>query len=752
MKSVPYRYKNAPIPGGGYVTGFSFDPSEEGRLYCRTDIGGCYRFSPSEERWYSLIEHVGMEDLSETFPIALAAEGGIVYIICGDGRSDAGRSPEETAAHCGRLCVSKDEGKSFVYEEIPCYVHGNLNGRGTGKRLVVSPSGRLFFASQRNGLGIRETDGSWSFRPVGKERFLTFVWVSADERTLVAGTAGIDGRRDERRGHSLFLSTDGGESFVPLKEPEDPDRETYSGCVAYRYATDGDYLYVSFTCSAPYVYSGWWGYSCDGGNMRNGRVMRYSLTDWTAEDITPEGEALQRCYGFGGIATQDGMLVVSSIGKMDNGDVMWLSRDRGEHWEEVLHDLAVGNIRFRAPYMRPECHEGHSLVHWMTDLEFDPFNADVLWFTTGTGAFRSTNFRSSDRSFADCCDGIEETVHLNLYSPPSGDVLLLDILGDLGGFAFRDLDRPCDNSFADEKNNRYITCINADYPDADPSLIAVSARGNWVGTTKGGVILSRDQAKSWERLPLPFGLNADLDRICAAIETPNVNPGWVAMNADGSVILVTLAEGIRLGIRNAVRYDMKEKSWSSVILPETGEGATVKFMADPVDSSLFYGFGDHSRLYVSRDGGRSFTEENSPLPEGIEFGLIDCADRTEIRRDSGVRGRFYLALEKHGLWVLEYDGAFRAQRLSRPGDTVFCCGLGFLEEPYIGGKKMIYISGILDGRYGFYRSADEGESWELLNDDEHRFGEINSVEGDSRCFGRFFIATGSLGVLVGEEQ
>ncbi len=32
------------------------------------------------------------------------------------------------------------------------------------------------------------------------------------------------------------------------------------------------------------------------------------------------------------------------------------------------------------------------------------------------------------------------------------------------------------------------------------------------------------------------------------------------------------------------------------------------------------------------------------------------------------------------------------------------------------------------------------------------YGEINSIDGDKRVFGRFFLATGSRGVLYGEPQ
>ena len=44
MQTVPYRYRHMPIGGGGYVTGFFFHPNDPRTLYCRTDIGGVYRF------------------------------------------------------------------------------------------------------------------------------------------------------------------------------------------------------------------------------------------------------------------------------------------------------------------------------------------------------------------------------------------------------------------------------------------------------------------------------------------------------------------------------------------------------------------------------------------------------------------------------------------------------------------------------------------------------------------------------------
>ena len=71
---IPYKYQNAPIPGGGYVTGFVFHKKVPEILYARTDIGGVYRYLYDEQRWKSLIDHVSMLDIAEAFPIAVALD------------------------------------------------------------------------------------------------------------------------------------------------------------------------------------------------------------------------------------------------------------------------------------------------------------------------------------------------------------------------------------------------------------------------------------------------------------------------------------------------------------------------------------------------------------------------------------------------------------------------------------------------------------------------------------------------------
>lgn len=794
MKTIPYEYRNLPIPGGGYVTGFLFHKKKPDILYCRTDIGGTYRYDYEHKSWSSLIDHVTIHALDETFPTALALDPNRperLLVASGVNEED-----QET----GVLSVSYDYGKHFEKKIIPTKVHGNLNGRGTGLRMVVSEqdSNTIYFASQQGGLLISHDLGSsWTQTDVCGERYLTFVWANPSDTCLVVGTAGVTTRKkDGTRGHSMYVSYDGGAVFEPLPEPEQYllPQSRFPGLVAQRYDYDGKYLYVTFahTGITSYVIEN--GYSCDSGDTIGGRVVRYDfLKDGrisTVEEITPSaantvmlsknnpnledelvfpetnGETDRRHpqyrFGFSGIsscAAKPGLLVLSTICRK-NGDKLYLSNDYGENWQVILHDLDIGNLHFHTPYMKKEYNGGHSLIHWLSDVKINPFRADELWFNSGTGVFKTENLQSTNRSFCDCCEGIEETVHLNVYSPTGGEVQCIDIVGDLGGFAFTDLNKPCENSFADENGNRYITCINADFSDEHPECVIVTPRGNWTGKTKGGLIYSDDQCRSFTRLSMPYGISEYLDGQLAQIEHPNVNSGWVAMSPDCKNIVWSVAEWQNLPIAGVIMSRDGGQTFSKVRVydPEGNEVAEgkLKVFSDRMDSELFYGFGEASQFYVSRDGGANFRQYE--MPQGypvVDFGIIDTKNRTEVRGEAGKSGVFYLALGLHGLWKYCYDkenDQIRLSKLSKGEDAVYRMGLGLHHKGsnYRKDEKAIYFCGDIDGEYGFYRSFDEMESVERINMENQMYGEINSIDGDCRTFGRFFIATGSRGVLYGQ--
>ena len=805
MRQEQYTYRNLPIPGGGYVTGFLFHKKVPNVFYTRTDIGGVYRFDREKECWVSLIDHVTMADLSETFPIAVALDDKHperLYIACGVNREGA-----------GKIAVSDDYGEHFIYYDIPILIHGNLNGRGTADRLIVDKkdSNKLFYASQQEGLWISTDRGAhWDKCAACPEEYLTFSGMSEDGSALLIGSAGVTSKRSERlRGHSLYVSYDDGASYEKLWQPDDGEIPgvKLAGLIAQRFAMDDKYLYVTYSVMGRNAYVLENGYSCDGGSVIGGRVVRYpilykgnidgSIDDAVGsadaagirfgqgEDITPRlGDLTDSTaakngvcvmdagntaanileHGFGGIdaaASKPGLLVCSTISKED-GDSVYRSFDYGQTWEEILYNLEKGELAFRTSYMKPQYNGGGSIIHWLSDMKINPYDEKEAWFNTGTGVFRTQNLTEGKVVFSDWCDGLEETVHLNLYSPPAGEVQLIDILGDLGGFAFRELDTPCDNSFDDADGNRYITCINADYSDRNPNCVVVTPRGNWKGKTKGGLILSKDQCKTFERLPMPFGLTDKLNQALHAIEQPNVNSGWVAISPDENTIVWSVAEGIRLPVdmvlvssdggctfRRVQVFDLKGNHV---------ENGGMKVFSDRMDSSLFYGFGENSEFYVSTDGGLTFMQRALPkdFPD-VNFALIDCANKTEVRGECGKQGVFYMALKENGLWKLHYDKGkdyITVIKLSAPRDIFYRMGLGVLQPggDYAEEDKAIYTAAEIDGEYGFYRSVDDGKTFVRLNSEKQMYGEINSVEGDSKVYGRFYLGTGSRGVLYGEPE
>lgn len=782
MQQIPYEYKNLPIPGGGYVTGFLYHPKQKDVLYARTDIGGTYRYDAKEQRWVSLISHVTMKDLSETFPISMAlddADPAMLYIACGI-----------NAEKSGVLAISEDYGGHFRYEKIPVMIHGNLSGRGTDERLIVDKdeAHRLYYASQQEGLWVTDNQGrDWRKLTALKEEHLAFAAQAGS--ALVVSSAGVASMnaQNNMRGHSLYISYDKGASFEELAEPQSRIIEgcRLNGLVAQRCAADQKYLYVTFASTGRRSYVLENGYSCDSGDTIDGRIVRYEISEngrigagkELYKEITPVtasrafGSGLDRIsktepldFGFSGIDVSmqtPGMLVCTTIVK-DDGDSVFRSYDYGESWQQVLYDLHDGEITFRAPYMRPECNGGHSLIHWLSDIKINPFNDNEAWFNSGTGVFRTANLRDRSKCrFTDWCDGIEETVHLNVYAMPKGDVQVIDIVGDLGGFAFMDVDKPCGNSFADDSNNRYITCINADFSDENPNVLVVTPRGNWTGKTKGGLILSQDQGRTFTRLNMPFGLSTELDEALKNIENPNVNSGWAAMSPDCRNIVWSVADGIELPVsRMIVSHDTGVSFSMCKVYTLDGKQkiqGDVKVFSDRINSSIFYAFGEYSDFYVSKDGGSTYYEH--PLSEDfpkVHFGLIDCANKTEVRAETGKQGVFYMALGKDGLWKLEYNSdndVTKTTKLSRDGDSVYRMGLGILspESDYYKDNKAIYFNGIVDGEYGFYRTFDEGASYERLNTDSQMYGEINSIDGDCRVFGRYYLATGSNGLKYGTQ-
>lgn len=794
-ESDKYVYKHISVPGGGFVTGFVFHPSVPEILYCRTDIGGCYRYDFKEDCWVALIDHATDPDVWETYPLAIALDKqnpSYIYTM-------VGFSPVH------KIGFSDDYGAHWVYLDAPVInesgdtaaIHGNAPGRSTGERLVVDPgdSDILYMGTMCDGLW-KTTDRckTWNKLTVaypGKksEKNIAFVEIDpssskngcAAKRILVA-TNGQQGALSHNvRGQSVYISHDAGESFIPLSGEPLPvisGSEDYPGYVAQRACFNGRYLFVSY---AAYNIgrSDWNTYGCDTGKCYDGALFRFEFDNNGAVvqslDITPpnvterehhDSRTAGRRLGYGvsGICADQqlpGTLICSSINAAP--DTIYRSNDYGLTWKPIMSGLSIGNIDFNVSYQKPEYNGNDSLIHWMADLKINPFNSDMALFNTGAGIFMTKDLTKADKkefvTWA-CCDrGVEETVHLNIYSPPSGDIKLIDIIGDYGGFVFSDLDKPAENTFADSNKNRWITAMNADYPDSNPKLLVTAPRGNWTGKTKGGIIISLDQGRTWEQLSYPTGLTQDIDELIRFIKLPNITSGWTAISADGQAVLWSM--GLPVYASRVVYTNNLGKTWGkSKIVNDNGKLITCekipfKVMSDRVNPNVFYGFSENKNgagFFVSIDKGLTFRQIKAPegFPE-VNLAGIDSEQVYEIRVESYKEGVIWMAMQEHGLWKIKYDSVhneFLGERVSKTGAFIKRIGLG---KPADGCKnKTLFTSGTINGEYGFYRSHDEGVTWIRINDDSHQYGDIRSISGDPRVFGRIYVATGTRGLVYGD--
>lgn len=761
LNDIKYTYKSLSVPGGGFVTGYLFHPVKKDIMYARTDIGGLYRFDFETEKWVSIGDFITefMHHLSRPLSIALDRDNpDMLFAMCGD---NSKHYPKGKAS----LLISFNKGEEYTEKPVPFHCNGNCASRSAGERLAFK-NGRLYFGSVEDGLWVSENMGdSWN-RLSFPDDNITFVSVHPEKDIVIIGTAGETTANENNRGHGLYVSYDRGESFekMYMPEPLDDIRCEHNGFVPYNITLHEESFYITFTHSFRTSPWGRWNdYACDNGGGFDGRLFRYDIIDGKvsfSKDITPvidgfsdENEKRRLPFGLGGIDVYKNYIIVCSVG--GHGDGIFISKDSGKSYR-IIKSTDLDRYDIKVPYQKPEYNGGRVPLHWMSCFKLNPFNPDFGLFTTGTGPFALRNI-TAEPVVTDLSFGMEETVHMNIYGIPKGKNKVIDLVGDLGGFNFRDLDNPCENSFADENNHRYITCLNADYVQENPDIFVSTARGNWTGQTKGGVIYTDDGGDRFINIGYPYGMSEKLDEAIERIKHPNTNSGWTAISADGKTILWTLAYNWQnIPAFGAVRYDTETKEFTKIKIYDLDNNdiseseEAFKIFSDRVLPDSFYAFGDNGQFYVSRDKGESFyrieTPENFPL---CKMSGIDGLKLGEIRFLPESEGVCYIAVLDNGLWRVEFGGyKVSAKRISEEGDFVKTVGFGANDNE----TPMLFISGTLFGEYGFWRSPDGGESWAKINTDKQMFGSVSSMDGDFRQYGRVYIATGCHGGIYGVSE
>ncbi|MBQ9948482.1 MAG: endoglucanase, partial [Oscillospiraceae bacterium] len=198
---IKYYYKNLSVPGGGFVTGFIFHPKCRNILYCRTDIGGVYRFDFERQSWKFLGSRITEFEHHLAQPLSVAldeAHPDKLYVMCGNSRkgNENGRAS---------LLISTDRGETFTEKSVPFCCNGNAPARSTAERLVYK-DGRLFFGSQGEGLWCSCDEGdTWKHLSLCEEN-IVFVYFPKDTSIMIVSCTGETCASGNDRAHTLYVS------------------------------------------------------------------------------------------------------------------------------------------------------------------------------------------------------------------------------------------------------------------------------------------------------------------------------------------------------------------------------------------------------------------------------------------------------------------------------------------------------------------------------------------------------------------
>lgn len=737
--SSQYSWSNAAIAGGGYVPGIIYNPSEEGLVYARTDIGGAYRLDRESDQWVQLLGHVGWDDWNRLGVISLATdpvETNRVYVATGMYTNDW--DPNN-----GSILRSSDYGATWQVTELPFKIGGNMSGRGISERLQIDPNDTdiLYFGAEQ-GQGLwRSTDAGVTFSAVSAfPNAGNFVPDAESENTYLTSNLGVLWTAFDAASGStgqasqtiftavadtediLYRSDDAGATWHPVAGAP-------KGFLPQRGVIDqeGRFLYITTTdTSGPY----------DGSD---GAVWRYDMDAGTWTDITPPQRPVGGDFGFGGFAIDkndpDTVMVASQVQWWPD-ILIFRSTDRGENWSPIwdYKDEDTGTsfagrysqsidevpwLTFGSVLGKPTAGaEPSPKLGWMvSSLEIDPFNSDEMMYGTGATIYRSSNLTAWDQpdgviDITPGAFGIEETAIQDLVAP-AGDVDLLSGMLDLGGFVHENLDT-VPQSF------------RGPYFGASTSVDGAGMAANIMvraGTNENGAQLaavSTDSGKSWTESPAAEGANGS---------------GTVTVNSDGTRVLwAPSGAAPRLSSDSGASY-----------AKVTGLPNGARVESDRVNAEAMYGF-DRGNFYQSTDGGATFMLVNT--------GVLPIEGNVRFAATPGKIGDIWLAggseeAGAYGLWHSMNGGkSWTAASAFDAADTV-----GFGKAAPGSTTPTIFTAASRDGQRGVYRSIDGGSSWVRINDDENQWGWIGAdIEGDPDLFGRVYIATNGLGIVVGDDD
>lgn len=671
--------------GGGFVTGIIYNQSDPNLVYARTDVGGAYRWNPTNSTWTPITDSINAPGV-----LSLATDPinpNRVYIAAG----------LYTAwwASDASFYYSTNQGSTWTQVSLPFQLGGNEDGRGAGERLQVDPNNDsiLYLGTNNNGLWESTDYGqSWSQVTSFSPSSVTFVLFNKASGSAGNATPDIYVGVNSTSGPNLYESTNGGGSWAPVAN------EPTGGMLAYRAEMDSaGNMYISYdNALGP-------------NDVSAGAVWTLNTQNGAWTNITPPiGQG-----GFAGVAVDaenPGTVMVTTLDRWwPNGDQIYRSTNSGATWTDITGGMTLNTSN--SPY------QSAGSPAWLADIEINPFNPNNVMFVTGSGIWASNDVTNANTGggtswiFQD--NGLEEMVPTDMIAPPSGSPLL-STMGDISGFNFTTLtSSPAAGTFSPTMG----TNTSIDFAQNNPNEMVR------VGYTSPYGAYSTNGGANWTGFSsTPTGASSN-------------GPGAIAISADGGTILWSPNS-------SGTYYSTNDgASWSASSGAPSSSSNSFTPIADRSNSNYFYIYDQlNGTVYVSSNGGGSFYAAASGLPtygSGLKAtpgyagdvwldagtsGLYHSTDYgTSFTQDSSVQQAFLVAFGK------PLNGTYPALYLWGVVDNT----------------TGIFVSN--DGGNTWIQINTSGEPFGQSNSPQG----INAMVASPNVYGQIYVGGGARGIFVG---
>gem|GEM_PF-2032472 len=701
--TASYEWEPLKIGGGGFVTGIDINPTEQGLIYARTDVGGAYRFQPETRDWTQI---VSAETLPDSFR-ELALDQGVESIA-----SSASDPNVVYMSYRDHVFRSNNRGQSWSVTTLSVPTQANGESRTSGERLAVDPrNSQIVFAGSVNSGLHRSTDGgaTWQAIPVSSVPRGLDDW-GVTNLVFDPNSDAIQGATSTLYltvfGQGVFASFDAGMTWSSLSELPDAPNKTQP--TDAEVAEDGS-LWVTF----------------DSENGSGG-IWRYIQDDgWTDASIDN--------FGFSDIAVDPNNARNAHVFFEDGVSLYTRNFGRSWTWVSGKPNRNADDVDWLDWVAEP----------WFStaEVKFDPHAQSDMWIAQGLGVWTTSDTLQTGGITWESVNGnIEEMVSFEVIAPPGGAVV--STVADRSGFRHEDVDAYPTQSIA---SDRFSTGTSIDYRLADPEfLVLVSAnhQNNLASEEYSGY--SDDGGTTWKT----FG----------SIENRNhpreLRWGNIAVSASSRDELVWLPSERGIPYSSVDRGD----TWQPIELFESvSDGGGHKNLwhhkhalaADTVRSSTFYLYHENDgRIYRSVDAVDDWSATSLRLPQGGTYGQLMPAPgkQGELWFTTGAVG---WASDRKLYRVIGADSV-DPEKVVVPGVTEVAA-IGFGKAADGEDYPTVFIHGKVDGEMAYYRSIDEGETWEKIGDFPNGLlSPATTIAGDLELFGRVYVGIGGNSFVYGD--